>query len=576
MSSLPIPKPKLPDYDVREWQKKPWPERVKMVCQAWALQGYGTPWPIYLVYLLKVAGYVGAWCFFCSFTPGLGDPRAMGIWWAEPEAFQKAVLWSMAFEGLGLGCSSGPLSGRYFPPLGGALYFARPGTTKMPFFPGLPIFGGDRRTLLDVALYLAHYAFLGRALFAPTLTTAHLVPILVLLPLLGLTDKTVFLASRAEHYYSVLVCFLFPRDWIAGSKVVWMSVWWWAATSKLNHHFPSVVAVMQSNSPLTNMAWLRKRLYRGFPDDLEPASWVKAMAHAGTLVEYTFPLLLLLGDGGTLTTVALVVMLSFHSFITSAVPMAVPIEWNFLMVYGAFFLFGHHANVSVLSIGSPLLIGYLVAACLVMQVVGNLVPSAVSFLCSMRYYAGNWAYSVWLFRGDSSKKLDEHLIKVSPRVQDQLAKFYDEETRVAVLSKVIAFRAMHLHGRALQQLLPKAVGDVGIDAYEYLDGELVAGVVIGWNFGEGHLHDLQLLRAVQKQCNFAEGELRCIFVESQPMGRPNLSWKIADAAKGVLEEGQIAVRDLLPLQPWPTTSNSLPKAAQNVSVAVPARESSPV
>jgi hypothetical protein len=108
---------------------------------------------------------------------------------------------------------------------------------------------------------------------------------------------------------------------------------------------------------------------------------------------------------------------------------------------------------------------------------------------------------------------------------------------------------MHLHGRALQRLLPRAVDD--IEQYEQLDGEIVAGVVLGWNFGEGHLHHGQLLRAVQRQCHFVEGELRCIFVEGQPMGGTSLAWTIQDAASGVQETGEIQVRDLLALQPWP-------------------------
>jgi len=108
---------------------------------------------------------------------------------------------------------------------------------------------------------------------------------------------------------------------------------------------------------------------------------------------------------------------------------------------------------------------------------------------------------------------------------------------------------MHLHGRALQQLLPLAVDD--IDAYTWRDGELVAGVVLGWNFGDGHLHSEALLEAVQRRCGFAPGELRCIFVESQPLGNPFLSWRIADAAEGQLHAGHIRVKDLLDLQPWP-------------------------
>jgi hypothetical protein len=99
-----------------------------------------------------------------------------------------------------------------------------------------------------------------------------------------------------------------------------------------------------------------------------------------------------------------------------------------------------------------------------------------------------------------------------------------------------------------------------IDAYEYMEGELVAGIVLGWNFGDGHLHDMQLLRAVQRQCGFEEGELRCIFVESQPLFRPSLAFTIADAATGVRETGTIDVRALCDLQPWPALDSATKKA----------------
>ena len=93
-------------------------------------------------------------------------------------------------------------------------------------------------------------------------------------------------------------------------------------------------------------------------------------------------------------------------------------------------------------------------------------------------------------------------------------------------------------------------------ALRILDGELVAGIVLGWNFGDGHLHDERLLEAVQKQCAFEEGELRCIFVESQPFGRPWLHWRIADAKSGRLEEGRLAIPRLLTLQPWESSEQA--------------------
>lgn len=546
LDPLPLP------YDIGDWQRRPRAERVRMVCQAWALQGYGAPLAIYGFYLIKVGLFIAGWWLFCSTSPGLGELATIESWWLAPVAFQKAVLWSVLFEVLGLGCGSGPLTGRYLPPLGGALYFARPGTTKAPLWPRLPVLGGARRSLLDVALYLALLAALIRALVAATIEIDHLAPVLVLLPLLGVADRTVFLAARSEHYLAALVCFAFPGDWIAGSKLVWLAIWWWAASSKLNRHFPSVIAVMISNSPLTRaLPGLRRRMYRDYPRDLRPSRLATAMAHAGTAIEYAFPLVLVLSPGGPATDAALVTMLAFHLFVTSCVPMGVPIEWNVTMVYGAFFLFGRHAEVSALSIDSPLLAVCLAAALALVPLLGNLVPRLVSFLPAMRYYAGNWAYSVWLFRDQASAKLDR-LTGSSPRVSEQLRRLYDEDTVVGLLSMVVAFRSMHLHGRALHDLLPRAVDTVDdLDRYEAIDGELVAGVVLGWNFGDGHLHDRRLLEAIQRQCGFTEGELRCVFVEAQPLFGRTLAWTIADAATGVLERGEIEVAALLERQPWP-------------------------
>jgi len=112
---------------------------------------------------------------------------------------------------------------------------------------------------------------------------------------------------------------------------------------------------------------------------------------------------------------------------------------------------------------------------------------------------------------------------------------------------------MHLHGRLLQEVLPHAVDN--IDDYTWRDGELVAGVVLGWNFGDGHLHDEQLLRSIQKRCNYDSGELRCIFVESQPFLKPQLEWRIADAKDGQIHSGVQDVRKLLDLMPWPPEKN---------------------
>jgi hypothetical protein len=544
----PIP----PPYDPLSWARKPFPEKSRMVCNAWTMQGYGTPIAVYLVYALKVAAYIYGWIFFCSFTPGVGGLHDIGEWWLRPEAFQKAILWSMLFEIIGLGCGSGPLTGRYVPPFGGALYFLRPGTTKLPVFEGAPIIGGSRRTILDVILYAANAALLVAALASARPEQRLLIAIAVLVPVLGILDKTLFLCARGEHYWTTIMAFVLSSNWIPGAQGVQAALWFWAGFSKLNHHFPAVVGVMTSNSPFTRFAWIRRRMYKNPPDDLSPSRLATYMSHVGTAVELTIPILLVAGRGGPVTLFGMALMLALHIFITSNVPMGVPIEWNFMAVYGAFFLFWKHADVSLLSMNAPTAV-LLLVMCIGVPLFGNLYPARVPFLMAMRYYAGNWAYSVWLFKGESYRKLDR-LTKSSAWIYDQLGLLYDRGTSVGVVGKVMAFRLMHLHGRALSIALPKAVAIDELDQYEWLDGEIVAGMVLGWNFGDGHLHNEQLLRAVQQQCAFEEGELRCIMVESQPCGRSTLHYRVLDAKTGLIEQGHVDVRELRARQPWSLTA----------------------
>ncbi|MEM9460674.1 MAG: DUF3556 domain-containing protein [Myxococcota bacterium] len=541
--------PVPPPYDALEWDRLPFGPKSRMVCRSWAEQGYGTPPAAFGFYALKIGVYVGAWLFFCSQSPGLEDPLAIATWWSEPIAFVKAIVWSLMFEVMGLGCGSGPLTGRYAPPVGGLLYFLRPGTTKLALWPRLPVLGGRTRSVIDVLLYALLLGALLRALLAPTVGLEHTIPIAVLVPLAGIADKTLFLAARAEHYWVTVMCFVLTPAWVAGAKWIQLALWFWAGVSKLNHHFPAVVCVMTSNSPILRWPWLRRRMYRNYPEDLRPSRLAEILGHAGTGLELGVPLILLLAAGSDPATfVGLVLMVFLHGYITGNVPMGVPIEWNVMVVYGGFFLFGAHAHVSPWTVDSLPLVGLLLVFGLALPVLGNLVPRAVSFLLSMRYYAGNWAYSVWLFRGDSYAKL-ERLTKSAPWVYDQLDRFYDRRTSVGLVGKVIAFRLMHLHGRALQILLPRAVDRVE-DCF-WADGELVAGLALGWNFGDGHLHDERLLATLQAQCEWEDGELRCIFVESQPIHRARQAWRIYDAKTGQIDEGHVDVEHLRALQPWP-------------------------
>jgi hypothetical protein len=543
----------LPDYDALEWGRLPFAARARLACEGFAVQGWGSPAAVYLFYALKIALYLAGWWLFCSFTPGLGNLDTVSHWWLTKTAFEKAILWSMVFEGLGLGCGSGPLTARYMPPFTAFLHFLRPGTIKRPLLPGVPVLGGYKRTWLDVLLYAAVNALLIAALISKLIPTGLEVAIVVLYLVLALTDKTIFLSARGEHYWTAVALLALASNWVPAVKALWLALWFWAGFSKLNHHFTSVVCVMNSNAPGTaGMPWLRKRFYRHFPDDLRP-SRLAGIAHGGVALEFGVPLLLFLGKGGTVTTVGLIMMVFLHSFITSNVPAGVPLEWNVMMVYGGFFLFDEHAHVSIFSM-SPASGALLVVMAIAIPLLGNLFPSRISFLMAMRYYAGNWPYSVWLFRGESHRKL-ERIKKSAAWVPDQVVRFYDERTAMALASKVVGWRLLHLQGRALSELVPRAVED--FEQYTWMDGELVAGMVLGYNFGDGHLSDEETLHAVQQECGFDAGELRVIVVEAQPCGRHTCNYRIHDARTGKLAEGDIDVRALRERQPWQTSSEAL-------------------
>ena len=570
--------PTPPPYNPYEWRKLPLKDRAKLACQAWAMQGFGAPLSVYLFYLFKTLFYVYMWIWFCSFSPTLGDFSSIDQWYLKPIALQKAILWSMLFEVLGLGCGSGPLTARYIPPFGGASYFLRRGTIKRALWPQVPIIGGQTRGVIDVSLYLGLIGSLCWLLMSPSPTDTQLLLITVLLPLLGVLDQTIFLIARAEHYWMMTFCFYWAGErvdlWLSGLMVIQLALWFWAGISKLNPHFPSVITVMLSNHPFNRSKSFRKQLYRDYPHDLQPSTLARTFAHLGAGLELITPILFFLACTnfmpieiqGYCLIAGVICALNLHFFITSNVPMGVPIEWNVVIIYSVFAIFWAHPELNPFTtiyqwsssstiFDQVLFILILIMGTVFIPLVGNLHPKKVSFLLSMRYYAGNWPYSVWLFKGGSEEKLKQ-LKMTAPWITDQLGILYDEETVEGVIGRVMGFRLMHLQGRALNALIPLAI-DAPLSEYRYVEGEVFSGLVIGWNFGDGHLHQEGLLSLVQAQCGFEEGDLRCIFVESQPLGADQMSYEVHDARLGLLQSGEVKVSALLKVQPWeaPTLDN---------------------
>jgi Transmembrane protein of unknown function (DUF3556) len=565
-------KPDLPKVDPDTFMEQPLMHRMKVLALHWVEHGFGTPRMVHAIYIGKLlVFYILGGAVVATATSRLPAFWHVAQWWNQPIVYEKAVLWTVLLETIGVAGSWGPLAGKFRPMTGGIRFWARTGTIRLRPWKRVPFTAGDRRTPVDVALYLALIASVIVPLVLPGVPSASLsaavpgnisglvspaliVPAIVLLVACGLRDKVIFLAARGEQYLPALVFFtVLPFvDMIIALKLLIVTVWIGAGFSKLGRHFANVVPPMVSNSPGVPFTWLKRAHYRDFPRDIRPSRLAHLMAHGGgTFVEIITPLVLLLSPWKPVTLAAVTVMVLFHLFIISTFPLAVPLEWNVLFAYATVFLFaGYPAwhGYAVADMSSPWLTLAIIAALLFFPVLGNLRPDLVSFLPSLRQYAGNWASALWAFAPGAEDKLNKVTRPTSNQVDQLVAFGYDREWADVTMQQVIAWRTMHSQGRGLFSLLLRHLPD--IDTRTVREAEFVCNSLVGFNFGDGHLHNQDLIRAVQADAGFEPGELVVAWVESQPVHRGDQAYQVIDAALGVIERGTWQVADAVAEQPW--------------------------
>ena len=556
-----------PQIDFEEWSKGTRAEKIIPMARHWAEVGFGTPVLLHLFYVVKIGLYILAAWLLALTTAGINGFTNVAHWYAEPIVFEKVVLYTMLFEVVGLGCGFGPLNNRFFPPLGSILYWLRPDTIRLPPWPNrIPLTKGDRRTPVDALLYGALLVLLVIAIFSdgtgpmPALgTTVGVLPawqiwaVLGVLAVLGLRDKVIFLAARGEVYASFTVAFLFAGygvDLILGAKLVCLVIWLGAATSKLNRHFPFVISTMMSNNPVFRPRFIKRGFFEHFPEDLRPGRRSRWLAHFSTAIEGLVPLVLFFSHGGWPTAIAAFVMLCFHFGILSSIPMGVPLEWNVFMMFAVLSLFVGHAAIGLRDLTTPLPI-LLFAVVAGTVVTGNLLPRKVSFLPGMRYYAGNWDTTLWCIKPSADEKIANGVVAIASMPAAQLEKFYGSREAAQIpMYMGYAFRAFNTHGRALFTLAHRAMAGQKEDDYVLTDGERITSTAIGWNFGDGHFSNEQLVAALQKRCHFEPGEVRVVMLDAQPIHRQTQQYRLVDAATGEFERGYVRVVDMVTRQPW--------------------------
>jgi uncharacterized membrane protein YkgB len=564
-------KPNFPPIDPEEFLRRPLMDRMKYLALWWVENGFGTPKVIHTVYVLKLLFFFILGGVLVATTTSHLVFWDVTSWWNQPVVYQKVILWTVFLEALNVAGSWGPLVGKFKPMTGGVRFWAKVGTIRQRPWKWVPFTAGDRRTVLDVALYVLLLASLVVAVLpagviTPSLaaalpgnTTGLVDPVLliapiVLLVLVGLRDKTIFLGARGEQYLPALFFFaaLPFVDMIIGLKLLIVVVWVGAGASKFGKHFANVVPPMVSNSPAMPFKWLKRAHYRDYPTDIRPSRVGDLMAHVGgTTVEIILPLVLLFSTNRVITLLAVAGMVIFHLFIVSTFPLAVPLEWNIVFAYATIFLFAGFpagAGYGVTDMSSPWLTVALVIGLLFFPVLGNLRPDLVSFLPSMRQYAGNWASAVWAFAPGTERKLNSVVGSVPIQVDQLAAMGYDPAVAEVTMQQTLAWRTMHSQGRGLLSLLLKHLPDV--DQRTVREAEFLCNSLIGFNFGDGHLHNEDMINAVQAQARFEPGEVLIVWVESQSVHHDYQAYKVIDPALGVIERGTWKVADAVDEQPW--------------------------
>ena len=168
----------------------------------------------------------------------------------------------------------------------------------------------------------------------------------------------------------------------------------------------------------------------------------------------------------------------------------------------------------------------------------------------MRYYAGNWDTTLWCVKPSADEQI-RRLARARPDAAPRTREVYgSKEEALIPLYLAFAFRGMNTHGRALFTLVHRAMAGYDEDEYNLCEGELMCAMVVGWNFGDGHLHNEQLIAALQERCGFEPGEVRVVILDAQPIHRQTQEYRLVDAATGEFERGYIRVADMVGAQPW--------------------------
>ena len=553
----------FPPVDPETFLDKPLMERMKTLALHWCEYGFGTPKMVHTIYVVKlVVFYTLGGLSLILATSDLPAFWHVSEWWAEPIVYQKAVMWTMLLEAIGIAGSWGPLAGKFKPMTGGIRYWARPGTIRMPPYKAVPFTAGNTRTVADAVLYLGFLVSLlvgdrGARRDDPGLVRpALLIAPIVLLVLNGLRDKIVFLAARSEQYLPALIFFaVFDFvDMIVALKLLIVVVWIGAGVSKFGHHFAQVVAADDVEQPVLPCPRGSGAPSTGTsPRTSGRPRWrTSSPTVGGTLIEIVTPLVLLFSTNRTVTALAVIVMVIFHFFIISAFPLAVPLEWNVLFAYATVFLFWGFKAGDGFGIGdmtSPALTLAVVAGLVFFPILGQ--PAAQTGLlpavhAPVRRQLGLGPVGLPAGRRVQAERPHPEQRQPGrpapgPRLRRQDRRdHHAADDRLAVDAQP-GPRPLLAADEARPR--PRQGARCGRPSSPATRSSASTSAT-------GTSTTTSSIAEVQRRCGFEPGEWIVVWVESQPIHKPTQEYMVIDAALGVIERGTWNVAEAVDELPW--------------------------
>lgn len=527
---------------------------VEQLCR----EGAGIPYCIYVYYVFKGLSW---WALFYYMVAD----RSLGL--SDEKNVKRFIVYNVLNDVLGLGACNGPLGHRFTRPIETWWYFMTPGTICSPLLPWVASVvqkPAGVRSRTAVALYLCYLASLVRALYAPMIGHAEVLPIFAVLAVLTIFDTYPFFASRGEIYFYSTICLAFGgQQWIFGCQLVMLALWGWAAVSKIGPWFVHVFLFMLPNQPLLGLlpinaagtSCLTRALYKDFPHDIRPAAFAKVLAFLGSSVEFV---MLLVVCPGTVGLAAAGICVCYHLFIISLMPFASVFEWQYYMILMTKYLFVDRQFVLPDQI-SPFLATFCLVNLVMIPIVGHIFPKAIPFLIAYRPYAGNWRWNFVLFTKQAGLKLTKLRTASPPAylnpVSDGLKKVMspEEVDRFATqMPDQGAYASCFIPAyRVLPSVVERLMTQMHWSSSDFrvVPQEPFQNNVSGFSLGQGWTMTRDVWRnGFQHVCQFEQGE--CFFIQVEPVGLFSdvVEWRCFDVTVGptdAIMHGKLKYKELM-------------------------------